>query len=234
MLWLIGCGIWEPKDMSLKAYEILNKVDKIYLEDYTSKTAITKEALEELLGRKVIKLDREKVENYTWLLKEAKVKDIALIIKGDVFAATTHYSLYADAKKQKLNVAVIHGSSIFTAIGKVGLSLYRYGVVVSLPHPSLFPEYPRSPFEKIKKNIAANTHTLVILDVGMKVKEALDLIDEYLGNIKVVVCYGLGGNEEKVIKGRVKELKEKTKDLNDKASCIIIPAKELEFYEEGF
>ncbi len=231
MLWLIGCGIWEPKDMSLKAYEILKIADKVYLEDYTSNTAITKKSLEDLLGREVISLDREKVENYEWLLEEANAKNIALVIKGDVFAATTHYSIYADAKKQGLKVAVIHGSSVFTAVGKVGLSLYRYGVIVSLPHPNLFPTYPTSPFEKIKKNIENDMHTLVLLDIGMRAIEGLSLLEKYIGNVKIVVCYSLGSENEKIFKGTIKELKEEVRYLDEKATCLIIPAKRLEFYE---
>ncbi len=231
MLWLIGCGIWEPKDMSLKAYEILKTADKVYLEDYTSKTAITKNSLEELLHRDVISLNREKVENYNWLLEEANSKNIALVIKGDVFAATTHYSIYLASQKKGIEVEVIHGSSVFTAVGKVGLSLYRYGMVVSLPHPSLFPTYPTSPFEKIKKNLKNEMHTLVLLDIGMKAIEGLNLLEKYLGNVKIVVCYGLGSKNEKIFKGTIKDLKRRVMYLDDKATCFVVPAKRLEFYE---
>ena len=46
MLWLIGIGLWDANDISLKGLEIVKKADRIYLENYTSKLGCSIEDLE--------------------------------------------------------------------------------------------------------------------------------------------------------------------------------------------
>ena len=60
MLYLIGLGLsW--KDISLKALEVINKCDKVYLETYTSVSNFSAKKLSKLIGKKVIELNRKQV-----------------------------------------------------------------------------------------------------------------------------------------------------------------------------
>ena len=53
MLYLIGMGLSDEKDISLKGLEAVKKSDKVYLEYYTSKLSCSKEDLEKFYGRKI-------------------------------------------------------------------------------------------------------------------------------------------------------------------------------------
>ncbi len=235
MLYLVSLGIWDVKDMSLRAYDILTRADKVYFERYTSNTLHSKESLERCLGRKVILLSREEVENMAEkIVDEASIKDICLCAQGDILSATTHVYFLRLCYEKNVQCKVIHGSSIFTSIAKTGLSLYRFGRVVSLPHPESFPTYPQTPFENIRNNYKSNLHSLVLLDIHLRCYDALDLISRYLPeltNKKIFVCYGLGGEKEKILYGKLSSLKKEVKYWDDYAQCIVIPAN-MEFYEE--
>lgn len=45
MFFIIGLGLGDPKDISVKGLEIVKKADRVYLEAYTSILSIGKDAL---------------------------------------------------------------------------------------------------------------------------------------------------------------------------------------------
>lgn len=45
MFYLIGLGLGDPKDVTVKGLEIIKKCDRVYLEAYTSILSCGKEAL---------------------------------------------------------------------------------------------------------------------------------------------------------------------------------------------
>jgi len=188
VLYLVGLGLGDEKDITLKGLEVLETADFIYLEHYTSvilsvESSITgnKDALEafysDKLGRKItIELaDREFIESdeicNQKLIFPAKTQSVALLIVGDPFGATTHADLVLRAKQNHVEVRVVHNASIMTAIGACGLQLYRFGETVSIVQwknnwkPSSF-------FDKIRRNLERDLHTLCLLDI--KVKEETD------------------------------------------------------------
>ncbi|MBW2985486.1 diphthine synthase, partial [Candidatus Woesearchaeota archaeon] len=135
MLYLIGIGLNNEKDISLNGLEAVKKADVVYLENYTSKLSCSVEDLEKLYGKKIILADRELVEQKAeqTILKDAKTKNVAFLVIGDVFGATTHVDMMLRAKKAGINVKIIHNSSILTAVGVVGFELYKYGKTTSIP-----------------------------------------------------------------------------------------------------
>src|SRR3989344_4603218 len=163
MLYLIGLGL-DWKDISLKALEVLNKCDEVYLENYTSLSGFTILQLEKLIGKKVKILDRKKTEEGMPFLKEAHLKDVALLVHGDPLSATTHFEILTEAKKKNLETKIIHAPSIFTAIAETGLSLYRFGKVASIPIPEKNFS-PESFFDILKENLVIGAHTLFLLDL---------------------------------------------------------------------
>lgn len=118
-LYLIGIGLNDEKDISLKGLEIVKNCDVIYLENYTSRLNCDIKDLEKLYGKKIILADRSLVEKKAeeTILKEAKNKETAFLVIGDIFGATTHVDLMLRAKKENINVNIIHNTSILTAIG---------------------------------------------------------------------------------------------------------------------
>ena len=97
---LIGIGLRDEKDISLNGLETVKKSDVVYLENYTSKLDCSVKDLEKLYGKKIILADRELVEQKAEeaILKNAQTKNVAFLVIGDVFGATTHVDLMLRAK----------------------------------------------------------------------------------------------------------------------------------------
>ncbi|GAQ82718.1 hypothetical protein KFL_001210120 [Klebsormidium nitens] len=168
MLYLIGLGLGDEKDISLRGLEAVKRCENVYLEAYTSILLVEKSKLEALYGREVIVADREMVEQgVESILEQAKTMEVAFLVVGDPFGATTHSDLQMRAKQLGVTVKVIHNASIMNAIGACGLQLYRFGETISIP---FFTDTwrPDSFYDKIKKNRDMGLHTLCLLDIRVK------------------------------------------------------------------
>lgn len=168
VLYLIGLGLCDEKDVSLRGLEAIKRCERVYLEAYTSVLLCDVSRLEELYGRPVIVADREMVENEADdILEGAKEADIAFLVVGDPFGATTHSDLQLRAAAAGVPVRVIHNASVMNAIGACGLQLYRFGEAVSIV---FFTESwrPDSFYDRIAANQAAGLHTLCLLDIKVK------------------------------------------------------------------
>src|SRR3989344_4791719 len=108
MLHLIGIGLNDEKDISVKGLEIVRKADVVYLEEYTSKLQCSVKKLEKFYGKKIILASRDLVEKGKKILDKAKNKKVAFLTIGDVFSATTHIDLFLRAKKRKIKVEVVY------------------------------------------------------------------------------------------------------------------------------
>ncbi|EJT45621.1 diphthine synthase [Trichosporon asahii var. asahii CBS 2479] len=81
MLYVIGLGLSDEKDITVKGLE---KSERVYLEAYTSILMVEKEKLEEFYGRPVITATRETVElESDDILKDADKVDVAFLVVGD-------------------------------------------------------------------------------------------------------------------------------------------------------
>lgn len=101
------------------------------------------------------------------ILQGADKHDIAFLVVGDPFSATTHTDLILRAREKKIPVQTLPNASIMTAIGACGLSLYNFGQTVSMV---FFTENwkPSSYYDRVKENWALGLHTLVLLDIKVK------------------------------------------------------------------
>lgn len=124
MLYLIGLGLGDAKDITVKGLEVVRRCSRVYLEGYTSVLTVGKEALEEFYERKLIVADREAVEQEADnILKDADISDVAFLVVGDPFGATTHSDLVLRAAKLGIPYRVIHNASIMNAVGCCGLQI---------------------------------------------------------------------------------------------------------------
>ncbi len=171
MLYLIGLGLGDERDITLKGMDAISKCTDIYLESYTSiLPGLNIKKLENLYKKSVLIADREFVEEGK-IVDLASDKNVALLVIGDVFGATTHTDLVIRAREQNIQVSVVHNTSILNAIGCTGLMLYNFGSVVSVP---FFKDNwkPASWYDKVQENRKRGLHTLLLLDI--KVKEQSD------------------------------------------------------------
>jgi len=233
MLNLIGIGL-SHKNITEEIKEAIKKSDLVYFENYTSNYDISIKELEKLLNKTLIIANRELVESDE-IIKNAKTKNVSLLIIGDIFMATTHISLFLEAKKQKIKINLIHNVSVLNAISDSGLSLYNFGKITSIPFDNKNVE---EPFNVLEMNRKDGLHTLFLLDLDptrdkyMSVDEALKYLLKRLNeDEEIVVCSSLGTRKQEI---KYKKIKDLIKLKFDKLlHCIIIPGK-LHFIEEEF
>ncbi|XP_078075476.1 diphthine methyl ester synthase [Mustelus asterias] len=168
MLYLIGLGLGDARDITVKGLEIVRKCSRVYLEAYTSLLTVGKEVLEEFYGRELIIAEREMVEQEAdEILKDAVDNDVAFLVVGDPFGATTHSDLVLRAVKAGIQYQVVHNASILNAVGCCGLQLYNFGETVSIVFWTETWK-PESFYDKIKRNRQTGVHTLCLLDIKVK------------------------------------------------------------------
>ena len=137
-----------------------------YLRD--AHTFLTTLIKEELYGKPLIIADRDMVETESdEILRDAHTKDVALLIVGDPFGATTHTDVLLRARRLGITTRVIHNASIMNAVGTCGLQLYNFGQTVSLV---FFTDTwrPDSFYERVRENADLGMHTLILLDIKVK------------------------------------------------------------------
>lgn len=96
------------------------------------------------------------------ILEGSDTQNIAFLVVGDPFGATTHTDLVLRAKEKGYKFEVVHNASIMNAVGCCGLQLYSFGETISIPYWS-DTWMPDSFYDKIKVNRANNFHTLCLL-----------------------------------------------------------------------
>jgi len=239
MLYLIGIGLNDETDITVKGLDRVRKSEYVYLENYTSKLDIPFSKLEEFYGKKVELVERAFVESGKEMIEKAKDSNVSLLIIGDVFSATTHISLYREAREAGVEVEVINNASVLNAIGITGLELYKFGKVASIPFLNAEVTVP---YDVLQMNSKMGLHSLFLLDLKpkegkfMECKEAVEyLLRVEMGkekglispDTKVVVCAKLGSKDfiVKYIKAC------DVKDLGVYPQCLIIPG-EMHFMEE--
>lgn len=232
MLNLIGIGL-SYKNITDEIKEIIRKSDFVYFENYTSKYDISVKELEKILNKKLIIANRELVENSLEIIKNAKKKDVSFLIIADIFIATTHITLFLEAKKQNIKINLIHNVSVLNAISDTGLSLYNFGKITSIPFDN---ENIIEPFNVLEMNRKNGLHTLFLLDLDpiknkyMAVGEALRYLLKRLNESeKIVVCSALGTEKQEIKYRKIRDLI--NYKFNRLPQCLIIPGK-LHFVEE--
>lgn len=265
MLYLVGMGLGDEKDITLRGLEIVRKCERVYLEAYTSLLSFglsnnALSTLEDLYGRPVILADREMVEQgMEQILEEACTSDIAFLVVGDPFGATTHSDLVVRARKMGVEVKVVHNASVMNAVGVCGLQLYRFGETISIP---FFTETwrPDSFYDKIKANRQLGLHTLCLLDIRVKepsleslcrgkkdyeppkfmtintaIEQLLEIEERraesaYNEDTSCVGLVRLGSEMQKIVAGSMKELL--TVDFGPPLHCLVIVGKTHPIEEE--
>ena len=169
VLYLIGLGLSDEKNITIRGLEYIKESDYVYMEYYTSILTVDKSILEKYYNKEIILADREMIESNfdKEILEKAKTKKVSLLVVGDPFSATTHMDLYLRCINEGVKVETVHNASILNSIGITGLSLYRFGETVSIP---FFTEKwrPYSFYDKICVNYNNDFHTLVLLDIKVK------------------------------------------------------------------
>jgi len=234
MLYLIGLGLWDEKDISIRGLETAKKCDFVFIEKYTSFWTGNLKNIG-ITAEEIKRTDLE--DNVDKILEKSKDKDIAILIPGDPLVATTHISILLEAKKKNIETKIIHSSSIFSAVLETGLQIYKFGKIATIPF------YQTDvPYKILEENLKNGAHTLFLLDItkeklmscaeGLKI--LLNLENKFRKKLisketEVVVFCRVGSSEQILKYDKIKNLI----DLNC-SPCVIIILGKLHFLEKEF
>lgn len=236
-LHLIGLGLHDVEDITVKGLRRVRSCDRVYAEFYTAILGGTDHgALEAFLEKPVTVLDREGVEaGGRRIVAEAAECEVALLTAGDPLTATTHTDLMVRAHDAGVAVHVVHAPSIYSAApGLLGLQHYKFGRTTTLVRPE--PNWmPTSPFDAVEENHRLGLHTLVLLDIKaderyfMRADEGLDLLvrlaeatgaDWFTDETQVGVVARAGGDSH-CVTGPVGRLRRR--DFGAPLHCVVVP-----------
>ncbi|HUU76121.1 MAG TPA: diphthine synthase [Methanoregulaceae archaeon] len=242
MLSFVGLGLFDLYDISIKGLECIRKADHIFLETYTSRImGSSREDMEEYYQKPITLVGREDVEQHPdAFLDLAKDTDVVFLTGGDPMVSTTHMDLRIRACRKGIPTAIIHGSSISSAVcGLSGLQNYRFGKSCSVPFPHKN-WFPMTPIEVIAQNLSLDLHTLVFLDIQkdryMTIREAIELLEVMAGrkgiSIPLYVGVARAGSEKPVVAAGTAGTLKNT-DFGSPLHILIIPA-ELHVMEREY
>lgn len=243
---LVGLGLYDEKDVSVRGLEEIRDADAVFAEFYTSlMPGLSMHKLEEMAGKEVTVVARNVLEDEEGelIFEAAKNGKAVLLVPGDPLISTTHVDLCISAKKMGIKTRVVHGASAVSAVrGISGLQNYKYGKAVTVP----FSEQgfvSETPYNVIRENRKMGLHTMCYLDIKateqryLSIKEALQTLLELEKQKKeqvitpntIVVGVARAGSLEPAVKaGYVEEVM--NYDFGASPHTLIFPGK-LHFME---
>jgi diphthine synthase len=246
-LWFVGLGLGDAEDVAPRARRVLARAGALFAEEYTSRTAPgTAEALARDAGRPLRWLGRSELEGETPIREAlAQHEEVALLVAGDPFVATTHLALRVSVEAWGHDWEYLPNATVLTAVpGLLGLIQYRFGRPVSLPLPDAG-FAPRSPLDGIRRNRRLGLHTLVLLDLrpeegrALTAAEAVGLLaaqdgpppELFAAATEVGAVARVGRADARAWFGPWERLAES--DLGPPLHTLVVPAPELHFEEEA-
>ncbi|KAL3955498.1 hypothetical protein ACCO45_011061 [Purpureocillium lilacinum] len=226
MLYLVGLGLSDETDITVKGLEVVKKASRVYLEAYTSILLVDQSVLENYYGRSITIADREMVEsNSDEILRNAENEDVAFCVVGDPFGATTHTDLVIRARELDIPVRTVPNASIMSGIGACGLQLYNFGQTVSMV---FFTDTwkPSSFYDRIKENRSIGLHTLVLVDIKCA-QQMIEIEDErkegvYTRDSLAIGAARVGGKTEKFVAGTLEELCNTDEELGPPLHSLVL------------
>ncbi len=234
MLYLIGLGLNDENDLTLKAVETARKCE-CFIELYTSVWKGSLDNLKEIIKKDIKVLNRTDLEeNLELFIEKTKENDVALFVPGDPLAATTHIDIVFEARRKRIPVKIIHNASIFSAIGEAGLQLYKYGKVATVPLSGKL----KNVKDAVKRNKRLGLHTLLLLDIDlennifMKVPDAIKMLlkKKVIKETDQIIAFSNAGGDSNIYYDSARGLK--MKEIENPA-VLIIPGR-LHFREKDF
>ena len=120
------------------------------------------------------------------------------------------------------------------AIAETGLQLYKFGKTASMPNWKEHTNKPTSFMNYIKENESIKAHTIILTDIGLKLENAIDQLEESSKQTKIklpekiIVCSNAGTQNQKIFYDTLENIKLQKVSM---PFCLIIPS-ELHFIEE--
>lgn len=215
-LYIVATPIGNLKDISLRALEILKKVDLIVAED-TRKTAHLLARYE--IKKSVISYHQhskiQKIDNIINRLKRGE--KVALVSDaGTPGIADPGQILIKRAKQDKIDIIPIPGpQAAVAALSISGFPADRFLFLGFLPK--------KKGRQKLLKNLAQEkmiVKTMVLYESPYRILKTLKDLQDYLGDVEVVVGRELTKKFEEVLSGQISQVLPKIKPKGEFVICL--------------
>jgi 16S rRNA (cytidine1402-2'-O)-methyltransferase len=201
VLYVIATPIGNLEDISLRALRLLEEVKLIAAED----TRTTRH----LLSAHDIKTpltsyhEHSKRAKLDYLLNYLEREDLALVSEaGMPGLSDPGYDLVVAAIERGVSVVPIPGASaIITALAVSGLPTDQFLYIGFLPRR-------KGQRQRILRSIAEESRTVVAFETPHRINEALEDIEEILGDRRIAVCRELTKVHEEIFRGRVSQARQ--------------------------
>jgi 16S rRNA (cytidine1402-2'-O)-methyltransferase len=217
ILYLVAVPIGNDADFSAHSIDILKSVDLILCEEYKEAKRILKLfSIEKDLLALNEHTEKEESQNVINMLKEGK--NIALISDhGTPLIEDPGKHVVREAIKNNIKVTSIPGpSSILTALILSGFDTKQF-TYCGLLSPK---KDERESELKLYKNIS---HTTIFLDAPYRLNSLLESMLYIIGEGReIALCLNLTTTDEKVIRGKIKDVFKQVKEFGIKKSEFVI------------
>ena len=201
VLYVIATPIGNLEDISLRALRILREVKLIAAEDTrTTRHLLSAHDIRTPLTSYHEHSKRAKLD---YLLNYLEREDLALVSEaGTPGLSDPGYDLIVAAIERGISVVPIPGASaIITALAVSGLPTDQFLYVGFLPRR-------KGQRQRVLSSIVEESRTIVAFETPHRLNEALEDIEEILGNRRISVCRELTKVHEEIFRGRVNEARE--------------------------
>jgi len=214
-LYIVSTPIGNLKDITLRALEILNKVDFIACED----TRVTSILLNHYQIRKeLISLNavNELRKSEIILKRITNGENCALVSDaGTPGISDPGVRFISTAIKERINIIPVPGASaVIAALTISGLPTDSFLFEGFLPQ--------KKGRQKKLGELSKETRTIVLYESTYRIKKLLDELNEFMPERFIVVCRELTKKFEEVWKGKPLELLESYKDKINKGEFVVI------------
>jgi 16S rRNA (cytidine1402-2'-O)-methyltransferase len=199
-LFIIATPIGNLEDISHRALRVLEEVSVIACEDTRQKVKIlNKYNIKKRLLSYYQPKEQKRVTRIISLLKEGK--NVALVSDaGTPGIADPGYPLIREALSQGVEIIPVPGpSALIAALSASGLPTHKF-LFLGFPSPK------REGSRKLLESIKAETATMIFYLPSRKLSTFLKIIQETLGERKVVIARELTKVHEEFLRGRPGEL----------------------------
>jgi len=217
-IYIVGTPIGNLEDLTFRAFNTLRKVDFVLAED-TRKTKILLDRYE--IEKTIISYHQHskltKVEYIIELLKSGK--DLALVTDAGTpgISDPGNYLIHELVTNlgESIKIIPIPGvSSVTTILSVCGFPTDDFLFLGFLPK--------KKGKETLLKSLVNEKRTIVFFESPHRIVKILENIEKYLGNIEVVIGRELTKKFEEILRGNLKEIKEKLKTKNQKGEFVVV------------
>lgn len=219
ILYLVATPIGNLKDMSFRAIEVLNEVDKIYAEDTRTSHV--------LLSHYEI---HTKVESYHEFNQDLKSDQILKELESGMKLAIISDAglpVISDPGYKLVALAIEHSIAVSTIPGaSAGISALIASGLAPMPFTFYgFLDAKKTKREKELEDLKYISHTLIFYEAPHRILETLQDMLKVFGNRKVVLARELTKTFEEYNRGTIEEILE---DLPTKGEMVLL----VEGYQE--